>query len=129
MGYVFFNPNPAGKKVGDCVIRAICKLTNLSWQETYLAITLKGFELCDMPSSNSVWAAFLRQLGYRRFVIDDSCPDCYTINDFCRDNPIGKFLLATGSHVVTVIDGNYFDAWDSGNELPIYCWSKEFLYG
>lgn len=129
MGYVYFNPNPAGKRVGDCVIRAISKLTNQSWAETYIAVTLKGYELYDMPSSNSVWAAYLRECGYRRFVIDDTCPDCYTISDFCKDNSKGKYLLATGSHVVTVIDGNYFDAWDSGQEVPIYCWTKEFLNG
>ena len=127
MGYFFFNPNPLGKRVGDCVIRAISKLTGQSWADTFLAVSLKGYELCDMPSSNNVWAAYLRQLGYRRYVIDDTCPDCYTVKDFCRDNPTGKFLLATGSHVVTVIDGNYFVAWDSGNESPIYCWTKEFL--
>ena len=129
MGYVYFNPNPAGKRVGDCVIRAISKLTNQSWAETYIAVTLKGYELYDMPSSNYVWASYLKDGGYRRFVIDDTCPDCYTISDFCRDNSKGKYLLATGSHVVTVIDGNYFDAWDSGQEVPIYCWTKEFLNG
>lgn len=129
MSYVHFNPNPIGKRVGDCVIRAISKLTNQSWADTYIGITLKGYELCDMPSSNSVWAAYLRQLGYRRYVIDDTCPDCYTIEDFCRENPTGTYLLATGSHVVTVIDGNYYDAWDSGAEIPIYCWTKEFIDG
>jgi len=125
MSYVYFNPNPAGKRVGDCVIRAISKLTNQSWADTYVGVALKGYELCDMPSSNSVWAAYLRQLGYKRFIIDDSCPDCYTIKEFCTENPTGAYLLATGSHVVTVIDGNYYDAWDSGAEIPIYCWTKE----
>lgn len=125
MSYVYFNPNPSGKRVGDCVIRAISKLTGRDWLTTYLNIAMKGYELYDMPSSNNVWGAYLRQCGYRRFVISDSCPDCYTIKEFCIDNPVGKYLLATGSHVVTVIDGNYFDAWDSGDEVPIYCWTKE----
>lgn len=126
MSYVYFNPNPSGKRVGDCVIRAISKLTNRNWTDTYLAVAMKGFELHDMPSSNNVWAAYLRQCGYQRFIIDDTCPDCYTITDFCFDHPLGKYLLATGSHVVTVIDGDYYDAWDSGNEVPIYFWTKEF---
>ena len=26
--FVNYNPNPAGKSVGDCVVRAIAKLTN-----------------------------------------------------------------------------------------------------
>lgn len=122
MSYVYFNPNPAGKKVGDCVIRAVSKLTGQDWQTTYMDIALAGFELCDMPSSNNVWAAYLKRLGYRRHVIPDNCPDCYTVRDFCRDNRRGKFLLATGSHVVAVVNGNYFDAWDSGDEVPVYFW-------
>ena len=123
MAYIFFNPNPLGKRVGDCVIRAIAKLTAKDWQTVYQGIAQAGFELCDMPSSNAVWAAYLKRLGYRRFVIPDTCPNCYTVRDFCFDNPRGKYLLATGSHVVTAINGDYFDAWDSGNEIPIYFWS------
>ena len=123
MSYIYFNPNPMGKRVGDCVIRAISKLTGRNWKSTYLGIMTAGFELCDMPSSNNVWAAYLKRLGYRRNVIPDTCPNCYTVRDFCLDNPRGIFLLATGSHVVTVVDGDYYDAWDSGDEVPIYYWS------
>lgn len=123
MSYIYFNPNPMGKRVGDCVIRAISKLTGRDWESTYLGIMAAGFELCDMPSSNNVWAAYLKRLGYRRNVIPNTCPNCYTVRDFCLDNPHGIFLLATGSHVVTVVDGDYYDAWDSGDEVPIYYWS------
>jgi len=125
MAYIYYNPNPAGLTVGDCVVRAISKLTGHDWAETYIGISYEGYILSDMPSSNNVWAAYLKKQGYKRYVIPDSCPDCYTIKDFCNDNPNGSFLLATGSHVVTVIDGDYFDAWDSGNEIPIYFWTKE----
>lgn len=123
MSYKYFNPNPAGKNVGDCVIRAICKLTGLDWDKVYLHIAMTGFELWDMPSSNAVWATYLKRLGYRRYVIPDKCPDCYSVQQFCRDYPRGKFLIATGNHVVTVIDGDYFDAWDSGTEIPVYFWT------
>lgn len=123
MSYKFFNPNPAGKNVGDCVIRAISKLTGQDWDKVYLHIAMTGFELCDMPSSNAVWATYLKRLGYRRYVIPDTCPDCYSVKQFCLDYPQGKFLIATGNHVVTIVDGDYYDAWDSGTEIPIYFWT------
>ena len=63
MAYVYFNPNPSGKRVGDCVIRAVGKLTEQDWETTYMDIAMAGFELCDMPSSNSVWAAYLKRLS------------------------------------------------------------------
>ena len=125
MAYVYYNPNPAGQRVGDCVIRAISKLTGQDWGQTYIGVAVQGYISYDMPSSNAVWAEYLRGRGYRRFVIPDTCPDCYTVRDFCIDNPQGAFLLATGSHVVTVVDGDYYDAWDSGAEVPIYFWTKE----
>lgn len=69
--------------------------------------------------------AYLRKIGYKRKLIPNACPDCYTVKDFCVDNPHGKYLLATGSHVIAVIDGDYYDTWDSGNEIPIYYYVKE----
>lgn len=123
--YIYYNPNPTQKLVGDCVIRAISKLTNQSWEETYLWICLQGFMMHDMPSANRVWEAYLTNNGFRRTLLPDYCPDCYTVKDFCVDYPEGKYLLAIGTHVVAVEDGNYFDTWDSGDEIPLFFWRKE----
>lgn len=125
MAFVFKNPNPKNNLVGDCVIRAISILTNKSWEDVYIEIVTYGYDMHDMPSSNAVWIAYLRSEGFKKYIISNSCPDCYTIRQFTEDNPHGKFLLATGSHVVTVIDGNYYDTWDSGDEIPIFYFTKE----
>ena len=53
--FILFNPNPRGAFVGDCVIRAICKLTNRSWEDVYMSIAIQGFMMKDMPSANHVW--------------------------------------------------------------------------
>lgn len=124
MSYVFYNPNPSGKRVGDCVIRAIAKLTGRTWEEAYVAVTAQGFTAHDMPSSNAVWGEYLRSIGYVRNILPNTCPDCYTVKAFCAEHPRGAYLLATGTHAVTAIDGNYYDAWDSGDETPIYYFSK-----
>lgn len=124
MAYVNYNPNPARKLVGDCVIRAIAKSMNKDWEDVYMDITLQGFSMHDMPSSNDVWGTYLANHGFRRYVIPDTCPYCYTVDQFCLDNPNVIGILATGSHVIAVADGNYYDTWDSGNEIPIYYWRK-----
>ena len=125
--WVKFNPNPINKRVGDCVIRAICKTLGKPWDTVYLDLAEKGFALCDMPSSNAVWNAYLKDNGYMRYPIPNTCPDCYTVKDFCEDHPNGEYILATGSHVVAVNSGNYFDTWDSGDEVPIYFFTKGVL--
>ncbi|MDE6102662.1 MAG: hypothetical protein K2F73_06775 [Ruminococcus sp.] len=123
--FIRYNPNPQGKSVGDCVVRSISKVLNYDWERTYIELAVQGFMMCDMPSANAVWGAYLRNKGFTRQVIPDSCPDCYTVADFVEDNPHGKYILATGSHVIAVSDGNYYDTWDSSSEIPVYYWSKE----
>jgi len=125
MGYVNYNPNPRRKLVGDCVIRAISKAMNMDWEDVYLDIMMQGYSMYDMPSSNDVWGTYLMEHGFHRYVIPDTCPDCYTVAQFVEDNPDLTGILATGTHVIAVDSGNYFDTWDSGNEIPIFYWRKE----
>ena len=58
-----------------------------------------------MPSANNVWGSYLRDIGYKRYIIPNTCPDCYTVRDFCIEHAHGRYILATGSHVVAVVDG------------------------
>lgn len=125
MAYIFANPNPEKKLTGDCVIRAISILTNRTWDETFLDLTSFAFFMKDMPSSNETWISYLKSLGFKQFLIPDTCPNCYNVSMFAADNSRGSFLLGTGSHVVAVLDGNHYDTWDSGDEVPIYFFKKE----
>lgn len=124
MGYIFYNPNPEGNLVGDCVIRAICRATGKTWDIVHDELHEVAHELKDMPSSNYVWATYLKRLGFHRYIIPDTCPDCYTIRDFAEEHPRGIYVLGTGTHVVTVVDGNYYDSWNSGDEVPIFYFQR-----
>jgi hypothetical protein len=124
VNFVYFNPNPESKLVGDCVVRAIAALLDKTWEQVYDELCECGRAMYDMPSSNEVWTEYLYANGFTRKIIPDTCPMCYSIRGFCKDNPEGEFLLATGTHVVTVIDGKYYDTWDSGSEVPIYYFKR-----
>ena len=124
MAYVEWNPNPVARSVGDCAVRAVAKALDMGWEAAYIALTINGLQMGDMPSSNSVINATLRQHGFKKANIPDECPDCYTIEDFAEDNPSGIFVVGTGNHVVAIKDGLYYDAWDSGREVPVYAWYK-----
>lgn len=124
MGLVFYNPNPHGRRVGDCTVRAISKALGQSWEETYTGLSLQGFCLGDMPSANATWGAYLRGKGFSRKIIPDSCPDCYSVREFAEDHPRGTYILALASHVVCLIDGQVFDTWDCLDEPPLYYWER-----
>lgn len=120
-----YNPNPAGRSVGDCSVRAVAKALDTDWETAYAKIAAAGFNMGDMPSSNSVWGAVLRQNGFYRENIPNECPDCYTAEDFSVDHPRGIYVLGFGNHVATVVDGVLYDSWNSSQEVPQYFWYRK----
>ena len=124
MAYVEFQNNPVGRKVGDCAVRAVAKALNMGWEAAYIALVINGLQMGDLPSSNSVIGATLRQHGFRRMNLPDNCPDCFTVADFAEENPKGIYIAGTGNHVVTIIDGDWYDSWDSSQEIPQYVWYR-----
>lgn len=116
------NPNPLGKQTSDCVVRAIAIATEQSWKRTYRELCELGEIEAELPNANSVWGLYLRNKGAKQFLLPESCPACVTVRAFCEKYPTGVYVIGTGSHAVCVMDGDYYDAWDSGNEVPSYFW-------
>ncbi len=125
MAFIFYNPNPGGHFVSDCVVRALCATEGMTWLEAYYALCNTGAAIFDMPRANKVYREYLTSIGYKRYVLPNTCPECYTVKDFCRDHPYGTYILCTGDHVVAVKHGDYYDAGDSGSEVPLYFYKKE----
>lgn len=124
MAWIKYNPNPAGRNVGDCSVRAISVALDVDWEEAYELIARAGFVMADMPSSDSVWSAVLRSHGFYREAVPNTCPECYTAADFAADHPKGIYVLGFGGHVATIVDGILYDSWDSSKEIPQYYWHK-----
>lgn len=125
MAFIRYNPNPTGRNVGDCSVRAVAKALKIDWETAYGLIAANGYAMGDMPSSDSVWGSVLRQNGFYRQAIPNRCPDCYTARDFCRDNPYGTYVLGFGGHVATVVNGDLYDSWNSSDQIPQYYWYRK----
>ncbi len=124
--YIYYNKNPRRNyKAGDCVIRAITIVTGKSWNEVYDDLCDEGQYFGDWGNSNGVWDAYLRRNGFRRYICPNDCPYCYSIADFANEHKHGKYLAATGDHLVAVVNGDYIDAFDSGSLTPIWYYVKE----
>lgn len=124
MAYIYENLNPKKLIVGDCAIRAVAKACDLSWDSAFVELCDMGLHMKNLPNANEVWGAFLKSMGFVKCNLPNTCPDCLTVRQFTEDNPRGVYVLGTGTHVVTAIDGNFYDIWNSGDE-PIAFFYKE----
>lgn len=130
--FIKLNLNPFGLDTGDCVIRAITLALNYNWFMVHDELSFLSRKMGDMPSSNRVWKTYLTGKGYKEEMAQNTCPNCLTVKQFCKTHPKGHFVLSvceytrarenlivTGTHVVAVIDGDYYDTLDSGGDVPL----------
>ena len=116
----FYNPNPCNVLVGDCVIRACSLGVDTTWKKTHEQLSMLSRARCNMPSANVVWGEYLEGRGMVHKV--PRVPQ--TIRQFCREHPTGLYTIGTGEHAVTVIDGDWYDIWDSGDERVLYYFER-----
>lgn len=120
--WIEYQPNPCGRSVGDCSVRAISAALGVDWETAYNILADAGYKMCDMPSANATIAAVLRERGFYKGAIPSNYPPNYTAEEFAKDHPDGVYVLFFGNHVATVLDGNIMDAWNSSREIPQYFW-------
>ena len=125
--YMFIqkNNNPLQKRTDDCVVRALAEALGVDWRSAYTMLSARGLKLADIFIKNYVWGDLLSSLGFSRSGIPNSCPDCYTVADFANDHRKGTYIIGTGDHVLTVINGDYYDSFDSGSMIPIINYRRE----
>ncbi len=123
--WIYANPNPCRQEEPDCVVRAIAIATGKTWDDVHWDLCELSHRKCTMPSVNWLWGLYLSKHGFERFLLPDSCPECISVREFARRYPEGTYVIGTGSHAVCVINGNWYDAWDSAEETPTYFYRKK----
>lgn len=127
--WIEYNPNPIGKRANDCAIRALCKALDpyidvqrdKMWDIVYSIVHMAGYEKADMPSTNDVWDDVLEWFKFRRYKMRYDM----TVEEFCEEHPSGIYVLCLDGHVVTAVDGFFYDSWDSSGKSVIYFWERE----
>lgn len=123
--YVFANPNPHKLITDDCVIRAISLAEGEPWDDVYVELFVDGYIDKQIPNANEVWGRYLMRKGYTRHSIPDTCPDCYTLRQFCSEHPHGTYIVGTGTHAICVIEGDWYDIFNSADTVPLYYFTQE----
>lgn len=117
--FIYYNPNPLGLNVGDCVVRMLTIVLNKSWDDAFDILAEESKKHANMPSANIVWFDILKDLGYKQNYLEYEM----TVEEFCNRFNEGLFIIGTGTHVLTVVDGNFYDSWNSKNEKIIFFFS------
>ena len=121
--WVEYQPNPKKYKTGDCSIRAYTKAENMSWEDAYDMAADYGMEVCALPDDNKVVDKILTdkfKYTAHKLAKDERC----TVKEFAVANPCGTFILKVHGHVVTLVDGLYYDSWDSGDKKVTMYYQK-----
>ena len=63
MGYIEANPNPEGKIVDDCVVRALSIALDTDWETVYAKLSVLGLMYHDIMTANYIWAKMLEENG------------------------------------------------------------------
>lgn len=115
--FEIYNPNPyaeKGKKhdKGDCVVRAICKATGLSWEDVYTELYQYGLMIGDFGNSKLVYGAMLKDRGFGyESVKRTKGKKAPTVESFCKEHTTGTYILRLAHHITTIVDGVCYDTW------------------
>lgn len=120
-----YEPNPVRTGAIDCAVRAISKALDMSWEKAYVLLAVNGFLMGNDPAADEIWGSVLRQHGFRRYMVPNTCPDCYSVDEFCEEHPYGIYVVKSENHVATVVDGVLYDSWPSQDKTVIYYWTLE----
>ena len=125
--YVYYQPNQKDLKdqYGDCVVRAICKVTNKEWLEVFDGLFQYARNYQCMPNQPSAYENYLRDNGFEYHPL--KCrPRMQTVMEFRREYKgiaICNTKVGYGSHFVAVDNGQGFDTWDSTEQKMYGYWA------
>ena len=116
MEFIKSNPHPTGKKIGDCVVRAIAIAEAKKWTDVYKELCDIGLEIYDMPNSKPVYESYLERHGWKKQKMPkDINGKRLKLRDFA-DKTKGLFIANVVSHVATVENSTLLDTWNCGHK-------------
>lgn len=120
--YKEFNPNPLGKEVGDCQIRALCAVTGKSWYEIYDMLVAYGRKVaCPFfwTDPNSSYHTDLFGM-VRHKVTRQKGKKALSVETFCKEHPEGKYILRLAHHCMGIVNGEYYELYAGWEKRTVY---------
>ncbi len=127
-GFTYYQPNYKDIKdeSDDCVVRAICKALNINWITAFDLLCGEAREIQFMPSSKKTYESLLRKNGFEYHGISNKKGTKRPTVKFMTTQSGGSIIVMNvANHVVTAVDGKFYDIWDSGNKSLYGYWIKD----
>ena len=122
--YINYQPNPKKNNTTDCTFRAYSKAEGITWDDAYNIGCDYGRDMKLMPNDHKVVDKILKEkFGYSFTKLTKE--DRKTVNEFAIEHPVGTYVGWLHGHVVAIIDGYYYDSWDSGDRKLKGYYKKE----
>jgi len=119
--YVYYQPNKKDlkDKYGDCTIRALTKAFGVTWLEAFDMVIpfcrreqVSNVFDCDIEKRKEI----MNELGFDYVGVSNKRGHRRpTVREFAKAHETGVYICNVARHEVTVVDGQYFDTWDSGD--------------
>ena len=114
--YRYYNRNPYGRNIEDCVIRALSLLTDKDWDEMYRELAYYSSQKGYMTDN----------VEFVEDYLDDRYPrECHyskTVGEFANEHPYGRYIISMPNHVTSVINGTVIDTFDPSNKIMRCAW-------
>lgn len=127
--FTYYNANPHNRKSEDCVIRAICTATGLSWENVLINLTQIGVKDGYVPNDPKCFEKYLKSLGWIKCSEPRNMDNTkMLVKEFLNKRKGSESIIAyVGSHhVVAIINKKVHDIWDSSKQTMHTYWVKSY---
>lgn len=120
--FVYYQPNKKDlqDRYGDCTIRALSKVFDCDWLTAFkktipFCIEYQTPNIFNLPCK--IEQEVMKQLGFVYTGISNrGGAKRPTVEQFAKNHPTGRYICNVANHEVAVVDGKYYDTWDSGQK-------------
>lgn len=123
--YKYYQPNKKDlkDKYGDCVIRALTKALNMEWLQVFDEMQPISREMQVPFNCRPCYEKYMESKGLKYTGISNKKGTKRpTVETFAKEHKAGTYILRVSRHLVTVVDGIYYDTWDSGGKSLYGYW-------
>lgn len=123
--FKFNNPHPEGKRVKDCVKRAITLSTGKDYIEVQKELNqVKKITRCKVFNENLNYKYYIENILKFKKLSFPAHAGVPRMNGerFCKEFPNGRYILRMAGHLTCCIDGVINDTWDCSHKCVYNAW-------